>query len=114
MPGYVARGGRSLAGSVERAVHLRRIGTSSVLDAGAFAAGSYRWRVEDVPDNSLRSGVLGTRLRVLSANGAVNSIRIDVGYPVVRSAVLPKRAFAVLTIGTLFDVSRQRDGRRVY
>jgi hypothetical protein len=114
MPGFAARGGRSFAASVERNAHLHRIGSSSSLDAGAFMAGSYRWRVDDVPGNALRSGVLGTRLRVLSANGGVNSIRLDVGYPVVRSAVLPNRAFALLTIGTLFDVSRQRDGRRIY
>jgi hypothetical protein len=41
-------------------------------------------------------------------------MRIDVGFPVVRSDVLPRRAFALMTIGTLFDVSRQRDGRRIY
>jgi hypothetical protein len=114
LPGYVARGGRSFAGSVERNVRVHRVGANSMLDVGAFVAGSYRWRVEDVPGNALRSGVLGTRFRVLSANGTVNSVRFDVGYPVVRSDVLPKRAFALLTIGTLFDVSRQRDGRRIY
>jgi hypothetical protein len=114
LPGYVARGGRSLAGSIERDVHLHRIGLTSMLDAGAFVAGSYRWMVEDVPGGALRSGVLGTRLRLLSANGAINSVRVDVGYPVVRSDVMPKRVYALLTIGTLFDVSRQRDGRRIY
>ncbi|MDB4883319.1 MAG: hypothetical protein JWL95_2085 [Gemmatimonadetes bacterium] len=114
LPGYVARGGRSVAGSIERSMRVHRVGINSMLDAGAFLAGSYRWRVEDVPGNALRSGVIGTRLRVLSSNGAVNSMRVDVGYPVVRSGVLPNRAFALLTIGTLFDVSRQRDGRRIY
>jgi hypothetical protein len=114
VPGYVARGGRAFAGSVERNVRVHHVGANSMLDVGAFAAGSYRWRVEDVPGSALRSGVLGTRFRVLSANGAVNSVRFDVGYPVVRSDVLPNRAFALLTIGTLFDVSRQRDGRRIY
>ncbi|MEO6527764.1 MAG: hypothetical protein ABIP93_14170 [Gemmatimonadaceae bacterium] len=114
LPGFVARGGRSLAGSAERSVRVHRVGVNSMLDVGAFVAGSYRWRVEDVPGNALRSGVIGTRFRVLSANGAINAMRFDVGYPVVRSDVLPKRAFALLTIGTLFDVSRQRDGRRIY
>jgi hypothetical protein len=114
MPGYAARGGRSFAASAERSVHLAYVGGNSVLDAGGFVAGSYRWRVEDVPDGQLRAGVVGARFRVLSANGGINSIRIDVGYPVVRSEVLPHRAFALMTIGTLFDVSRQRDGRRIY
>jgi hypothetical protein len=114
VPGYAARGGRSIALSAERNVHVARVGLASVLDAGAFAAGSYRWRVEDVAGQQLRAGVLGLRARVLSANGTVSSIRFDVGYPVVRSDILPKRAFALMTIGTLFDVSRQRDGRRIY
>ena len=114
LPRDVARGGHSIAASAERNVHLRRIGASSVLDAGGFVAGSYRWRVEDVPGGQLRAGVVGLRARVLSANGTVNSIRFDVGYPVIRGEIMPNRAFAAMTIGTLFDVSRQRDGRRVY
>lgn len=114
LPGYAARGGRSLAASAERSVHLAYVGGNSILDAGGFLAGSYRWRVDDVPGGQLRAGVVGARFRVLSANGGVNSIRFDVGYPVVRSDVLPRRAFALMTIGTLFDVSRQRDGRRIY
>ena len=114
MPGYAARGGRAVALSAERNAHLMYVGGNSVLDAGGFLAGSYRWRVEDVPGGQLRAGVVGARFRVLSANGGVNSIRIDVGYPVVRSESLPHRAFALMTIGTLFDVSRQRDGRRIY
>jgi hypothetical protein len=105
-------GGASVSGSLERAVHLFPVTPSSVLDAGAFVAASRRWQVEDVPGGSLYAGVVGARFRVLSANGAVNSVRIDVGYPVVRSEVLPKKMFTMLTIGTLFDVSRQRDGRR--
>jgi hypothetical protein len=114
LPGYAARGGRAIAASAERTAHLFYVGGNSVFDAGAFVAGSYRWRVDDVPGGQLRAGVVGARFRVLSANGGVNSIRIDVGYPVVRSEMLPSRAFAQMTIGTLFDLSRQRDGRRIY
>ena len=109
---YAAPGGASISASVERAVHLFPVTSSSVLDAGAFAAASRRWQVADVPGGSLHAGVVGARFRVLSANGAVSSVRLDVGYPVVRSELLPRRAFTMLTIGTLFDVSRQRDGRR--
>jgi hypothetical protein len=42
----------------------------------------------------------------------VSSVRVDVGAPFALSTVLPRRPFVVLGIGTLFDVSRQRDGRR--
>jgi hypothetical protein len=114
LPGYAARGGRAFAASAERTAHLFYVGGNSVFDAGAFVAGSYRWRVEDVPGGQLRAGIVGARFRVLSANGGVSSIRVDVGYPVVRSEMLANRAFARMTIGTLFDVSRQRDGRRIY
>jgi hypothetical protein len=109
---YTVRGGSSVAGSLERAVHLIPVGAASVVDAGAFVAGSYRWQVNGVPDGRLGAGVAGARFRLLSANGAVSSVRVDVGAPFALSSVLPRRPFVVLTIGTLFDVSRQRDGRR--
>jgi hypothetical protein len=112
--GYTGRTGRSLTASMERTVHLAQVGAASMLDAGTFVAGSYRWQVEDVPGSQLRAGVVGGRLRLLSANGTVNSVRVDVGYPVVLSSIVAKRPFALLTIGTLFDVSRQRDGRRLF
>jgi hypothetical protein len=109
---YSVRGGTSIAASLERTVHIVAVGAASVLDAGAFVAGSSRRQVTGVPDEKLDAGVAGARFRLLSANGAVSSVRVDLGYPFAASAVLPRRPFAVLTIGTLFDVSRQRDGRR--
>jgi hypothetical protein len=111
---FAARGERTIAASVERSIHLFPIGTTSVMDAGPFLAASYRRGVDSVAGNELRAGVIGTRFRILTANGPVSSVRVDVGYPVVRSAPLSPRPFLVLTLGTLFDVSRQRDGRRVY
>jgi hypothetical protein len=111
---YSPRGGRSLAAALDRDVHLMKVGAASVLNVGGFLGGSYRWRVQDVPDNELKAAVVGARLRLLSANGAVSSIRVDVGYPVVRSEILPKGAYLTVSFGTLFDASRQRDGRRAY
>lgn len=111
---YGARGGGSLAGSLDRDVRVAHVGAASVLNLGAFVAGSYRWRVTDVPGGELGAGVVGARIRVLSAHGTVGSVRMDVGYPVVRSAFVPQKAFFTLTYGTLFDASRQRDGRRIY
>jgi hypothetical protein len=109
---YIVRGGTSIAASVERSVHLFQAGAASVVDGGGFLAGSYRWHVDGVPDEQLRAGVAGARFRLLSANGAVSSVRVDLGYPLILSDALQRKPFAVLTIGTLFDVSRQRDGRR--
>ncbi|HUQ46460.1 MAG TPA: hypothetical protein VM033_07410 [Gemmatimonadaceae bacterium] len=109
---YAVGSGTSLTGSAERAVHLATVGAASVVDAGAFVAGSYRWRGDELPGRRIQAGVAGLRFRLLSANGTVNSTRVDVGYPLVLSDALRRRPFVVLTIGTLFDVSRQRDGRR--
>jgi hypothetical protein len=111
---YGARGGRSVAASLDRDVHVRHVGSASIVNVGGIAAGSYRWAVSDVPGGQLRAGVVGVRVRVLSANGTVGSIRMDVGYPVIRSAVMPGRPYVTLTYGTLFDASRQRDGRRIF
>ncbi|CAN5900778.1 hypothetical protein BH11GEM1_BH11GEM1_19190 [soil metagenome] len=110
----VTRGGQSIAASIDRDVRVVRVGAASVLNVGGFLASSYRWRVNDVPGHDLKAGVVGARLRILSANGTVSSIRVDVGYPVIRSANLSNKPFLVLTYGTLFDASRQRDGRRAF
>lgn len=111
---WTARGGRALAASVDRDFHVAQVGAASVLNVGGFLGASYRWRVDDVPNNALHASVVGARLRLLSANGAVSSVRVDVGYPILRSEILPHRAFLIVTFGTLFDASRQRDGRRSY
>jgi hypothetical protein len=111
---YAVRAGRAITGSVERSVHLFKAGVSSVLDGGGFVAGSYRWQVADRTDDQIRAGVVGARLRHLSANGAVSSIRLDVAYPVILSAGLRKKPYAVLVFGNLFDITRQRDWRRLY
>lgn len=109
---HTLRAGRTVAGSIERSVNLVPVGATSVLAAGAFVAGSYRWQVRGVPGGQLRAGVAGARFRLLSAHGGVNTVRVDVGYPVMLSDVLPRHGFAVITVGTLFDVTRYRDGRR--
>ena len=111
---FAARAGRSIAGSAERSFRVLPIGARSMLDAGAFVASSYRWQIAERADPQLRATVVGGRLRLLAANGAISSVRFDVGYPVALSAGLPRRAFALLTFGSLFDVSRQRDGRRLF
>ena len=111
---FAARGGQAIAGSVDRDVRLFRVGAASVLNLGGFLASSYRWHVDNVPHNQLKAGVVGARLRLLSANGTVSSIRVDVGYPVIRSEVLSRKPYVIVTYGTLFDASRQRDGRRAY
>ncbi|MEO8623127.1 MAG: hypothetical protein ABI625_18775 [bacterium] len=108
------RGGQSIAASIDRDVRVVRVGAASVLNVGGFLASSYRWNVASDAGGDLKAGVIGTRLRLLSANGTVSSIRVDVGFPVIRSDVLPSKPYVTVTYGTLFDASRQRDGRRAY
>ena len=111
---YTTRGGEAIAGSIDRDINLLHVGAASVLNVGSFIAGSYRWHVSNVQDGELKAAVVGARLRLLSANGTISSIRVDIGYPVLRSEILSGKPFLTLTYGTLFDASRQRDGRRVY
>jgi hypothetical protein len=108
------RGGRTLAASMDRDFRVMRVGAASVLNVGGFFASSYRWDVSDPVIDELSAGVVGTRLRILSANGTVGSIRLDVGFPVFGSAALPSKPYVVISYGSLFDASRQRDGRRAY
>jgi len=108
------RGGQSIAGSIDRDMRVVRVGAASVLNVGGFLASSYRWNVASDAGGDLKAGVVGARLRLLSANGTVSSIRMDVGFPVIRSDVLPSKPYVTVTYGTLFDASRQRDGRRAY
>ncbi len=109
-----SRGGRSVAASMDRDLRVMAVGAASVLNVGGFFASSYRWDVSDPKVKQLAAGVVGTRLRILSANGTVSSVRLDIGFPVFRSAVLPSRPYVVISYGSLFDASRQRDGRRAY
>ncbi len=111
---FAAHGRQAIAASVDRDLRLARIGAASVINAGGFLAGSYRWGVHGYDGRPLHAAVIGTRLRVLSANGTVGSVRVDVGYPVLRSDILASKPYVTVTYGTLFDASRMRDGRRVY
>ncbi|MEO7456858.1 MAG: hypothetical protein ABIY52_11400 [Gemmatimonadaceae bacterium] len=111
---YGARGRQSVAASLDRDAHVAHVGAASVVNVGGFVAASYRWNVRDVSSGEIGAGVIGARMRILSANGTVGSIRVDVGYPVLASEAVERKPFLTVTYGTLFDASRQRDGRRIY
>jgi hypothetical protein len=55
---------------------------------------------------------VGLRLRVVSTNGLVNSTRIDLSYPALTNSRIGRRPLLSISLGPLFDVARQRDGRR--
>jgi hypothetical protein len=103
---------RALSSSVERSVHLRPIGRSLTLDGALFLAGSARWDAPGMGTARFGVGVVGARLRFLSANGAISSTRIDLTYPVVSNQSVVRRPLLSISLAPLFDTSRQRDGRR--
>jgi hypothetical protein len=103
---------RAVMSSLERSMHLFPVARASVLDGGLFAAGSARWDAARTGAPSFAVGVVGARLRLLSANGTINSMRVDVTYPVVATGSVVHRPLLSITITPMFDESRQRDGRR--
>jgi hypothetical protein len=103
---------RALFGSMEREFALLPFGRASRLDAGAFAAGSLRWDARNATTQSFGVGTVGVRLRIISTNGLVNSTRVDLGFPVRANAAISYRPLLSVSLGPLFDLVRQRDGRR--
>ena len=104
---------RTAATSFERAIHIRPLGRASILDGSVFAAGSVRWDTP-VPTTSARFavGMVGARLRVLSANGRIASTRLDIALPVAANNRIPHSPLLSVSVSPLFDGTRMRDGRR--
>lgn len=106
----------TLAGSLERTVLLSFPVHAVALEAGAFVAGSLRWRPTGIPagpgTERLGLAVVGGGLRLVSRKPYVSSVRLDVGVPVARSAALRGRPFAAILVAPAFDANRRRTGRR--
>ncbi|MDB4878339.1 MAG: hypothetical protein JWM41_4785 [Gemmatimonadetes bacterium] len=103
---------RVFTSSAERSVHLRPVGRSSSLDGALFAAASARWDAPTMGTDHFAVAIVGARLRLLAANGAISSTRVDVSYPVAASGSVVRRLLVSVSIAPLFDTARQRDGRR--
>ncbi len=103
---------RTLVASIERSLHLRSVGRGSVIDGALFAAGSLRWDAPTVPGERFDVAVVGARLRLLSANGAIGSTRVDIGFPVASNGSIVHRPLISASVSSLLDSFRGRDGRR--
>ncbi len=103
---------RALALSMERSLHLRPIGRASMLDGALYTAGSMRWDVPNAGGERFAVAVVGARLRVLSANGAIASSRVDVGVPAAATRGVVHRPVLTVSLSPMFGGARQRDGRR--
>lgn len=112
VPALFRQANRAAFASIERAVHLVPFGRASMIDVGAFAAGSLRWDAPNTTTQSFGVLVTGLRFRVISTNGLVNSTRIDVAYPVAVNSPVKRKPLLSISLSPLFDLSRQRDGRR--
>lgn len=103
---------RALFGSMEREFGLFPVGRASRIDAGAFTAGSLRWDARNATTESFGVATVGLRLRLISTNGLVNSTRVDIAFPVLANTAIPRKPLVSVSLGPLFDLVRQRDGRR--
>ena len=103
---------RALSSNVERSFHLRPVARASMLDASLFAAASLRWDAPLARSDRLAVAVIGARLRLFSANGSFTSTRVDISYPVASNGSVVHRPLLSISVASLLDAPRQRDGRR--
>jgi hypothetical protein len=109
--------------SLERAVRLRPLSRSWVLDGAAFGALSTRWDPAEAPPpgvaplagehgrERLDLGVLGVGVRLTPTRLGRATARLDVGFPLLRSAGVPARPFVAISISPWLEQGRHRDAR---
>lgn len=100
----------AVAAGIERAVRLRRLTSSWALDGAAFAAGSLREDAAGQTPELISLGVVGVGLRGTPERAGRGTFRLDVGYPIVSSAVVARRLYVGLYISPWFDETRHRGG----
>jgi hypothetical protein len=110
--------------SVEREVRLHAITRSWTLDGAAFMAASTRWDPAIAPGvdvaafsrdalgelERLDVGMVGLGLRLAPTRLGRATARLDVGYPVIRSAGLRTGPVVALSITPWLEQGRHRDG----
>jgi hypothetical protein len=88
------------------------VARASMLDGALFVAGSLRWDSPAHTDEHLGVAIVGARLRLFSANGAFGSTRVDIGFPVASNGSVVHRPLFSVSLTSLLDAPRMRDGRR--
>jgi hypothetical protein len=112
VPSVFRASDRALFASVERAFHVAPVARASMFDVGGFVAGSIRWDAPNTTTRSFGVATAGLRFRILSTNGLVSSTRFDVSLPLRANTRLARRPLLSVSLAPLFDIARQRDGRR--
>ena len=102
----------AVAGSLERTARLIGLTRSLVLEGALFSAASVRWEPAAPNPERLHVAVLGAGLRATPTKSGRGTVRLDVGYPVVRSPELRPRPYVAISVAPWLGAARQRDGRR--
>jgi hypothetical protein len=112
VPSIFRSANRAVFASMERAFHVAPVGRASMIDVGAFVAGSIRWDAPNTTTRSFGVATTGLRFRILSTNGLVSSTRFDLSLPVRANTRIARHPLLSVSAAPLFDLVRQRDGRR--
>ncbi|HET7458163.1 MAG TPA: hypothetical protein VFJ74_10975 [Gemmatimonadaceae bacterium] len=104
----------AFAASAERDVHLRAVTGSLGVDGALFAAGSFHWdpTLSGSNDN-LGVAVVGAGLRLAPWHTPRNTIRLDVGMPLIRTPGVRSRPYVAISVVPWPLLGRERDGRRL-
>lgn len=104
----------AFAASLERSARLVAVGHGYTLHGALFGAASMRWDPA-LPGTSsgtdrLYVGAAGLGIRLVPTRFGRATLRLDLGFPLLRSASLPARPFIGFSIVPSFSAGRHRDG----
>lgn len=104
----------AVAASLERTLHVRSVSGSYMLDVAAFGAGSFRSDPASSTAERFGVGALGAGIRLSPLREGIATLRLDVGFPVIRSEGISSRPFLAVSISPWTGAGRQRDGRAAH
>jgi hypothetical protein len=98
--------------SLERDVRLRPLTRSWALDGAVFGAASTRWESVAPGPEHMDVGLLGIGLRLTPTRPGRDIARLDVGYPVSRSALAKRGLYVGIGLSPWWGDDRHRPTRR--
>lgn len=127
----------AVTGSVERTFLVRPVSGGYVLDFALLGAGSVRWDAASVPQQAVTAcdgssarresmasygcgpeapdrlavGSVGAGLRLTPTRFGRATIRLDVAFPILRSAAIPRRPYFGISVAPAFGSGRNRARR---
>jgi hypothetical protein len=97
------------AASVERSTHVRPISRALVLDGALFGAVSRRWRpASTAVGDPVTLGVVGVGVRLAPTRPGQPTAGLDLGYPVLRPAGVPRGVVVRVLLAPWFGSVRGR------